>query len=133
MVKKPLPTQRPRKRAFLVGLEIKSESTPLPIEESLEELTLLADTAGLQVVGMATQRLNSPDPKTYIRSGKVEEIKILLEETVADILLFDDELSPRHQRELEKAFGENIQVLDRTALILDILQCTLKLVMEACR
>ncbi len=120
MVKKPLPTQRPKKRAFLVGLEIKSESTPLPIEESLEELTLLADTAGLEVVGMATQRLNSPDPKTYIRSGKVEEIKILLEETVADILLFDDELSPRHQRELEKAFGENIQVLDRTALILDI-------------
>jgi GTP-binding protein HflX len=84
------------------------------------ELALLADTAGLEVVGETTQRLNSPNPKTYIGSGKVEEIKFLAEETDADLLVFDEELNPRHQRELEKIFGEKVRVIDRTALILDI-------------
>ncbi len=86
----------------------------------MKNLTLLADTAGVEVVGTITQNLDSPNSKTFIGSGKVEEVKILAEELGADIVIFDNELSPRHQRELEAAFGESIRVIDRTALILDI-------------
>jgi len=89
------------------------------MEESLIELSLLANTAGLSVVGQATQRLIHPHSKTFIRSGKVEEVRDLVEENMADLVLFDDELSPRHQRELEKIFKE-VRILDRSALILDI-------------
>jgi GTP-binding protein HflX len=92
----------------------------LPVEESLEELTRLAETAGLAVVGQAIQRFNQPNSATYIGPGKVEETKILVEELQASVIIFDDELSPRHQRELEKVFGEEVKVIDRTALILDI-------------
>ncbi len=104
----------------MVGAELKLGRPLLPVEESLDELERLADTAGLQVVGRTYQRFDHPDPATFIGSGKVEEVKQLVEELEADVLLFDDELSPRHQRELEKAFKEKIKVLDRTALILDI-------------
>ena len=92
----------------------------LSIEDSLEELTLLADTAGVEVVGEITQNLNRPNSKTFIGSGKVEEVKSLAGELDADMVIFDNELSPRHQRELEAAFGDDLRVIDRTALILDI-------------
>ena len=92
----------------------------LSVEDSLEELKLLADTAGMVVVGQAYQRLNRIVPGTFIGPGKVEEIKETITELPASVVIFDDELSPRHQRELEEAFGENIKVLDRSALILDI-------------
>lgn len=92
----------------------------LSVEDSLKELALLAETAGLDVVGQTYQKLNRVNPATLIGSGKVEEIKQAMEETEANLVIFDDELSPRHQRELEEAFGENIRVLDRSALILDI-------------
>jgi GTP-binding protein HflX len=118
--KNPEPTRRPRSRAFLVGVEIFGEDSYLSIEDSLAELTLLADTAGLDVVGSATQKLDRPNPQTYIGAGKVEEIQALVEEFQADIVLFDEELSPRHLRELERIFGPKVQILDRTALILDI-------------
>lgn len=104
----------------MVGAEYKLGRPLLPVEQSLDELERLADTAGLQVVGRTYQRFDHPDPATFIGSGKVEEVKLLVEELEADVLLFDDELSPRHQRELEKAFKEKIKVIDRTALILDI-------------
>jgi GTPase len=113
-------TTAPRERAFLVGAESKAERPLLPVEESLEELTRLADTAGIDVVGQTIQRFDRPNSATYIGPGKVEEVKALVEELEADIVLFDDELSPRHQRELEKIFGEDVKVIDRTALILDI-------------
>jgi GTP-binding protein HflX len=114
------PTSRPRERAFLVGVELFGESQLLSLDDSLAELALLAETAGLDVVGEISQHLNHPNPSTFIGSGKVEEIMMLLEETVADVVLFDVELSPRHLRELEEKFGENVHVVDRTALILDI-------------
>jgi len=120
MSKQPLPTQLPRERAFLVGAELASDQGHLTIEDSLAELALLADTAGLSIVGQASQRLQHPDPKTFLRSGKVQEVKDLAGEVMADIILFDDELSPRHQRELEKIFGEEMRIIDRSALILDI-------------
>jgi GTP-binding protein HflX len=114
------PTANPREKAFLVGVERQDQPSLLPVDDSLDELALLADTAGLTVVGQAVQKLRTPNPKTFLGSGKVEEVKNLIEEVLADIVLFDDELSPRHQRELEEFFGEKVQVLDRTALILDI-------------
>lgn len=120
MSKAPTPTQLPKERAYLVGVEIVNQIGLLSIEDSLDELALLAETAGLVIVGRASQRLEHPDPKTFIRSGKVEEVKLLAEEALADLILFDDELSPRHQRELEEIFGEEIRILDRSALILDI-------------
>ncbi len=118
--KLPEPTARPRERAFLVGVELYGQENLLALDDSLAELALLADTAGLEVVGQATQRLDHPNPNTFIGPGKVEEIKMLAEETLTDVILFDEELSARHLRELELAFGSQMRVLDRTALILDI-------------
>jgi GTP-binding protein HflX len=90
------------------------------VEDSLEELALLADTAGIGVVGQTYQHLDRPNSATYIGPGKVEEVKTLVEELAVDVVVFDEELSPRHQRELEELFGDDVKVLDRTALILDI-------------
>jgi GTP-binding protein HflX len=119
-MKIPVPTDLSRERAFLVGVDLRRDDDLLSIDDSLTELALLAATAGLDVVGQATQRLNSPNPKTFIGTGKVDEVKMLVEEVQADIVVFDEELSARHLRELEKAFGEQIRIIDRTALILDI-------------
>lgn len=113
-------TEEFQQKALLVGVNLSSQDELLPLEDSLQELTLLADTAGVEVIGQISQNLYAPNPKTYIGSGKVEEVKILAQELDADLVIFDNELSPRHQRELEKALGESIQVIDRTALILDI-------------
>lgn len=118
--KSPEKTLRANERAFLVGVTITGKKTILSMEDSLSELSLLADTAGLSVVGQLTQNLIQPNPVTFIGSGKVLELKALAEEALADVIIFDDELSPRHQRELENALGKDIRVLDRTALILDI-------------
>ena len=121
MTKKiPHPTTPQRERAFLVGVEFYGKQELLNLEDSLAELTLLADTAGVDVVGELTQKLQRPHVVTYIGPGKVVELKALAEEALADVVIFDDELSPRHQRELEKALGLTIRVIDRTALILDI-------------
>ncbi len=109
-----------KERAFLVGVEIKNEPSLLSISDSLEELALLADTAGLKVVGETSQKLDRPHVNTYIGSGKVDEIIALAEETLADVVIFDNELTPRHLRELSLRLGKSVRVLDRTALILDI-------------
>ena len=121
MAKKiPKYTQQPREKAFLVGVDIRGDEHLLTLDDSLTELGLLAETAGLQVVGKSSQHMDRPNVKTYIGSGKVDEIRMLAEEVRADVLLFDNELSPRHLRELELEFGNKIRILDRTALILDI-------------
>ncbi len=114
------PTESPQEKAILIGVSLYQEDQLLPLDDSLEELTLLADTAGVEVLGILTQNLTHPNPRTFIGSGKVEEAKILANELDADMVIFDNELSPRHQRELEKEFGEDLRVIDRTALILDI-------------
>jgi len=114
------PTQGDIEKAFLVGIDFPQANSLLSMEDSLEELYLLATTAGLMVVGEATQKISRPNPMTMIGSGKVEEIRILIEDAEATVVIFDAELSPRHLRELEKLFGENVKVIDRTALILDI-------------
>jgi len=116
----PEPTAAPRERAFLVGAEIFADNKLLTLEDSLAELSLLADTAGLDIVGELTQKMDRANPQTFIGSGKVQELKTLCEETLATVVLFDNELNPRHQRELEELLAPSVRVLDRTGLILDI-------------
>ncbi len=116
-------TAEERERAFLVGVQRNSERDRWRGEASLEELALLAETAGADVVGSALQRMDSPNPATYIGKGKLDEIvKRRGQSTDGDgeytMVIFDDELSPSQQQKLEKAL--DVKVLDRTALILDI-------------
>jgi GTP-binding protein HflX len=105
-------------RAYLVAVQRRGQRDGLAAEDSLDELALLADTAGAQVVGRSVQRLESPHPATYIGKGKVEEV--IAERQACDytMVIFDDELSPSQQRNLENALS--VKVLDRTALIIDI-------------
>lgn len=113
--------QPPQETAILVGVELKGRPSPWSLEDSLAELERLAETAGLRVVGWLEQRIERPNPATLIGSGKVEELAALRADTGASAIIFDDELSPAQQRELERAMGTpNVKILDRTALILDI-------------
>ncbi|BAT82823.1 GTPase HflX isoform X1 [Vigna umbellata] len=107
-------------KAYLVGVERKNDVQDFGIEESLSELAQLADTAGLLVVGSTYQKLTSPNPRTYIGSGKVSEIKSAIHALGVETVIFDDELSAGQLRNLEKIFGGDVRVCDRTALILDI-------------
>ena len=105
-------------RAYLVGAEVKGSTSAWSLEDSVGELGRLADTAGLDVVGQALQRLEGVNPGTYIGKGKVEELSLLAQELDVDVFVFDDELTPAQQRNLEREL--KVKVLDRTALILDI-------------
>jgi GTP-binding protein HflX len=100
---------RAKQRAFCVGA--------LP-DGDLSELRELLRTAGVAVVGEMVQRRDEPHPNLYLGPGKVEELKPLLQAADANLLACDDELSPRQERNLEKALG--VPVIDRTAIILDI-------------
>lgn len=106
--------------AFLFGVDWRSLNSVLSIEDSLAELAVLCRTAGIEVVGQDFQRMNRPDPATMIGSGKLHELKRWIDETQSEMVIFDEELSPRHLREIQETLGEETHVLDRTALILDI-------------
>jgi len=106
-----------RDKVVLVGVD--RSSTEWPIDESLAELERLVSTAGADVVAVATQRLDRPHPRTFIGTGKAEEVAKLVEDTGASAVVFDDELSPSQQSNLEGMLPK-IKVLDRTQLILDI-------------
>jgi GTPase len=111
----------PVEKAVLVGVEFKDKPSPWRLVDSLTELALLADTAGVEVAGTIEQRIDRPNPATLIGSGKVQELVALRADLGANLVIFDEELSPAQQREIERAIGsENVKVLDRTALILDI-------------
>ena len=107
-----------RERAVLVGVDRPGLSWPL--DSSLAELARLADTAGAEAVAVTTQKLSSPNPRTFVGSGKAEEIAQLARENDADVVIFDDELTPSQQSNLEKVMDKDVKVIDRTALILDI-------------
>jgi len=107
-------------RGYLVGVSLYQAEPLLPVGDSLQELSLLAQTAGIEVVGQSTQNLKQINPSTFIGSGKVSEIVEQTKYLDVDVVIFDDELSPRHQRELEKHFSDDVRLLDRSALILDI-------------
>jgi GTP-binding protein HflX len=106
--------------ALLVGAQLKDQIGGWDIQDSLAELGQLARTAGVEVAGQTWQRLNRFEPATLIGSGKVAEVVELRQDLDCSLVIFDDELSARQLRNLEKAFGDNIKVLDRTGLILDI-------------
>ncbi len=110
-------TAAPTQRALLAAADLEAEHR-WRLEDSLAELALLARSDGLEVVGQVTQKLENPSPSTYLGKGKVQELVSLRKESPFDIILFDDELSPTQQRNLEETTG--VQVMDRTGLILDI-------------
>lgn len=107
-------------RTILVGMEYGGMLSTLgwTVEDSLEELKQLADTAGAQVVAKFLQKRPKPDSAFFIGRGKVQELALYVQQENIDLCIFDDELTPAQQRNIEQAMG--IRVLDRTALILDI-------------
>lgn len=106
-----------KEKIILVGV-VFPPSNSSDVEQSLDELALLVDTAGAEVVSRVIQRRTEPDPATYIGRGKAEELHMLSETLDVDTVVFDDELSPAQQRNLEKILGRT--AIDRTAVILDI-------------
>lgn len=109
-----------QERAVLVGMEYNNMKgiAGWSIEDSVEELKQLADTAGAVVVNKFLQKRPKPDPAFFIGRGKVQELALYVQQENIDLVIFDDELSPAQQRNIEQAVG--VRVLDRTALILDI-------------
>ncbi len=105
------PTQPPIERAFLVGVELKHARSEFSAQGSLDELAQLAMTAGAMVVGRASQKIARINPATYIGKGKLEELVGLREELAFDVLIFDEELHPNQQRDIEEAFGKDIKYL----------------------
>ena len=109
--------RRFRERIVLVGVVTRPRG-PGEVEASLDELSLLIDTAGADEVARVVQARDAIDPATYIGRGKAEELHLLCESVDADTVVFDDELSPARQRNLEGILGRT--AIDRTAVILDI-------------
>jgi len=101
-----------------VGAPLKRSQSRHNVDEHLEELARLADTAGAEVVGELTQQLDRPHPATYLGKGKIEELRQRIDDKDVSLLIFDDELSPAQGRNIEQATGQ--RVMDRAELILDI-------------
>lgn len=116
-----IPAEEKREKAVLVGVHL-----PLALDGSLggvpdtDELARLLDTAGGEAVAVVTQKLPHPSAANYVGKGKLAELKEVVEEHEADLVVFDNDLSPSQGRNLQKALGEEVRVLDRTELILDI-------------
>ena len=110
-------TQPKPERAILAAVEVKSKDNLWSLGDTLGELSYLAKTAGADVVGEVRQRADRLTP-TYLGKGKLQELKDLMEQRHGDVAIFDDELTPAQQRNLEDAL--QAKVIDRTALILDV-------------
>ncbi len=106
-----------REKIVLVGVQFPGVS-PEELDHQLDELALLVDTAGADIVGRVVQRRDSPDPATFLGSGKVQELREICLAMDADTVVFEHNLSPAQQRNLEKILGRT--AIDRTAVILDI-------------
>jgi GTPase len=111
-------SQQRKERAILVGVELPSNKHTISLEDSLEELERLAQTAGADVAQKFTQQLRSITPATLVGRGKVEEIHASVNQLHPDLVIFDEDLTPAQQRNLEATF--KVRVLDRSQLILDI-------------
>ena len=112
-------------RCLMVGVDIKktkykTRTGGWQINDSLDELERLCYTAGMEVVRRDIQNMQNPSPSTFIGSGKVEEITVSVRELNCQAVVFDEELSPGQQRNLQKIIGADIKVIDRTQLILQI-------------
>lgn len=108
----------PSEPGLIVGVALRGDDAAWSLEASMDELEALAGAAGVRVVARSSQRLDQPKGGSLVGSGKVEEIKLLAAEMKAEVVLFDRELTPRQQRNLERDL--DCKVIDRTALILDI-------------
>ena len=117
-IRKLIDIQSPVERAYLIGAPRKGSDEIAQVDEHLDELTRLADTAGAEVVGRTYQRVESPTPMFYLGQGKVEELKPVLAGAGATLVMFDEGLSPVQGANLEKHLG--LRVMDRTEVILDI-------------
>ena len=112
-------TERFVDRAVLVGVDRGHGGRSWNLDDSLDELERLADTAGAEVVARLTQKMGAPDSRTFIGKGKLEEVTQVVEDLDATIVIFDDDLSPSQQANIENMVPET-KIADRTALILDI-------------
>ncbi|NLF41725.1 MAG: GTPase HflX [Bacteroidales bacterium] len=112
-----LSTEIIKEKVILVGA-ISGRQTEVMVNEYLDELAFLVDTAGGEVLARFTQKLDKPDPRSFIGSGKLEEISMYVKAEEIDLVVFDDELSPSQHRNIEKALG--CRIIDRSNLILDI-------------
>ncbi|MBK7835517.1 MAG: GTPase HflX [Gemmatimonadetes bacterium] len=108
----------PVERAILVGAPRKGTQARHHVDEHLEELERLADTAGAQVIGRLTQQIDRPHPGTYLGKGKIDELRQRVSDEAATLVIFDDELSPAQGKNIEELVGK--RVMDRAELILDI-------------
>jgi len=108
-----------REKAFLVGVVLKG-SNRTQIDEQLNELKFLADTAGADILSTATQIRHKPDAATFIGKGKLERIISQADELKCDLIIFNDDISPTQIKNLQNIAGEDLKVIDRTGLILDI-------------
>ena len=106
-----------RERAILVGV-IHGKLDDLIIDEHLDEMELLADTAGAKVVGRVTQRLNKINPAYFVGKGKAEQIINQSKELGVSLVIFDEDLSPAQAKNFQE-LSEDVKVIDRSALILD--------------
>jgi len=113
----PIITARKAETAVLIGVILPRQSEE-EVCENLEELEFLAETAGATTLKRFIQKIDVPNPRTFVGSGKVMEIKEYVDQNEVDLIIFDDELSPTQLRNLEKEFERRI--LDRTNLILDV-------------
>jgi GTP-binding protein HflX len=107
-----------RERALLIGVEFPSRESQTPLDDDLDELQKLTESAGADVIGRFSQPLRKISPATLIGSGKVEEIAAYIKDAKPDVVIFDEDLTPAQQRNLESAF--QLRVIDRSQLILDI-------------
>jgi len=110
-------TNKPLERAILIGILNKGQDES-EVEDYLEELSFLTQTAGAEPVKRFIQKLDVPNPRTFVGSGKINELALFVTENKIDIAIFDDELTPSQLRNIEEALG--CRILDRTNLILDI-------------
>lgn len=117
MIEKNITIDNTVEKAVLVGLVTQKQSEE-KVSEYLDELTFLAETSGAEAVRRFTQKVDKPDPRTFLGSGKIKEIAEYVKDYAIPIVIFDDELSPAQQRNIEKEL--NCKVLDRTTLILNI-------------
>ena len=110
-------TNKPLERAILIGVLYHGQEES-EVEDYLEELSFLTETAGADPVKRFIQKLDVPNPRTFVGSGKIKELGLFVSENKIDIAIFDDELTPSQLRNIEEALG--CRILDRTNLILDI-------------
>ena len=120
-VKGPRAVEPERERAVLVGID--RPGAPWPLASSLDELARLVNTAGADAVAVTSQRLAAPNPRTFVGSGKAIEIAELARSCDAQLIVFDDELSPSQQANLEKAVDRDVKIIDRTVIEIGRASC----------